>query len=173
VTSTSGLALEGIMEPRDLGKFRYRTPQGSNPIGPTDDKFRVASVCRARPWAALGYYAYYDDYNFYFVSAKDSLHATHVMENPHVGVAIFDSTVPPGAGDGVQIEGTAKMVGILELPKVLLVYFVRRFRDPRERASNPHFLSEYFGLNLLRFFKIEVVKPYTLDLTIKDIDKRV
>lgn len=59
------------------------------------------------PWCAPVQYVSDDDLNLYFVSLPESRHMTHVMTNPSVAVAIFDSQQPPFTSRGVQIEGTA------------------------------------------------------------------
>jgi len=125
------------------------------------------------PWVATLYYAYDSQYNFYFLSAKDSLHATHIEINPRVAMAIYDSCAPPGEGDGVQIEGRAYLAKPRELPHIIAVYFRRRFPDEVVRAMHKHFPWEYQGKHLLRFFKVVPVKVYTLDLTETKVDRRV
>jgi len=54
-----------------------------------------------------------DDNNFfYFVSDINSLHLKHILLNPFVAVAIFDSTIPEGKGNktGIQFKGIAKVL---------------------------------------------------------------
>ena len=126
-----------------------------------------------KPWIAPLYYAYDDKYNFFFVSAYDSLHVEHIKINPRVAIAIFDSHAPAGEGDGVQIEAQASLASLTELPHILYVYFRRRFPDEIERAKHHHLPTEYMGKNLFWFFKVVPVKVYTLDLTITHVDRRI
>jgi len=140
-----------------------------------DNIYLTLATCdlRNKPWAAPLYYAYDSDYNFYFVSAKDSLHATHIAENPAVGIAIYNSSIPAGQCDGVQIDGMAHVAGVTDLPKALGVYFNRRYRDSKERSLHMHSVTDFWGIALMRIFVARVVKAYTLDSTIKDVDKRI
>jgi len=126
-----------------------------------------------KPWVATLYYAFDNKFNFYFVSAKDSLHAQHIKINPRVAISIYDSHAPPGEGDGVQIDGLAYFAKTAELPHILSVYFLRRFPDEIIRAKHHHLPMEYIGKNLLRFFKVVPTKVYTLDLTITKVDRRI
>jgi uncharacterized protein YhbP (UPF0306 family) len=140
-----------------------------------DNIYLTLATCdlKNKPWAAPVYYAYDSDYNFYFVSAKDSLHATHIAENPAVGIAIYNSTIPAGECDGVQIDGMAHVAGVTDLPKALGVYSNRRFRDPKERSLHINSVTDFWGVALLRIFVVRVVKAYTLDPTVKEVDKRI
>ena len=140
-----------------------------------DNIYLTLATCdlKNKPWAAPVYYAYDSDCNFYFVSAKDSLHATHMAENPAVGIAIYNSTIPAGECDGVQIDGMAHVAGVTELPKALGVYFNRRFGDPKERSLHINSVTDFWGIALMRIFAVRVKKAYTLDPTVKDVDKRI
>jgi uncharacterized protein YhbP (UPF0306 family) len=125
------------------------------------------------PWVAPLYYAFDDDYNFYFVSAADAVHTTHIVKNRRVAFAIYDSRDPVGEGDGVQIEAEAHIAKITELPHVLAVYFMRRFPHELERIKHHHFPTEYIDGTMFRFIKVVPRHIYTLDLSIKDLDRRI
>jgi uncharacterized protein YhbP (UPF0306 family) len=125
------------------------------------------------PWAAPLFYAYDDEYNFYFLSAKDSLHAEHIEVNHRVALAIFDSTVPLGEGDGVQIEGHAEMAGFSELPRIIHLYYKQRFVDIKERARHTHGVEDFAGLAIRRFYKVVPIRAYTLDTDATSVDRRV
>ena len=133
----------------------------------------ATSDLNGKPWAAPLYYAYDKDFNFYFISASDSLHVKHIQENENVSVAIFDTHDPVGEGDGVQLEGIAHRLGILDLPYALYVYFRRRFPEEIERIKNGHFPTEYIGNSFFSFIKLKPTKVFTLDLSVKDFDKRL
>lgn len=128
---------------------------------------------KGKPWAATLYYAYDKNFNFYFISASDSLHVNHIKENENVALAIFDSHAKVGEGDGVQIEGVAHRLSVVELPHALTVYFKRRFPDEIERIKHGHFPTEYLGKSFFSFIKVKPLKVYTLDLSVKDYDKRI
>jgi uncharacterized protein YhbP (UPF0306 family) len=125
------------------------------------------------PWIAPLYYAYDKNYNFFFVSANDALHVQHIKINKKVAIAIFDSHAPVGEGDGVQIEAFATPAKLTELPHILAIYFARRFPNEIERIKKHHLPTEYMGKNLFWFFKMVPIKVYTLDLKVKDVDKRI
>lgn len=62
------------------------------------------------PWAAPLFYCTDDEYNFYFISQLDSLHTQHILKNPRVAFAIFDSHQKEGEGNGVQGSGQVKLL---------------------------------------------------------------
>jgi uncharacterized protein YhbP (UPF0306 family) len=56
------------------------------------------------PWNAPVYCAFDQNYNFYWGSHKDSQHSINIRENGRVFLAIYNSTVAPGQGEGVYIQ---------------------------------------------------------------------
>eukprot|EP00756_Hemistasia_phaeocysticola_P022827 Hpha_TRINITY_DN15859_c0_g1::TRINITY_DN15859_c0_g1_i1::g.189092::m.189092 len=48
--------------------------------------------------------------DFYCVSSPESRHVLHVKANPKVGVSICDTSVPFGAGKGIQFMGHAEVL---------------------------------------------------------------
>jgi nitroimidazol reductase NimA-like FMN-containing flavoprotein (pyridoxamine 5'-phosphate oxidase superfamily) len=56
------------------------------------------------------YSAFDSGYNFYWVSDRRSQHSKNIRENPHVFLAIYNSTIPEGAGAGrgVYIQARAR-----------------------------------------------------------------
>ncbi len=46
--------------------------------------------------------------NFYWGSYKDSQHSKNIHANNKVFLVIYDSTVPPGEGEGVYVKGHAE-----------------------------------------------------------------
>lgn len=62
------------------------------------------------PWVAPLFYAVDDSYNFYFISQLSSLHSKHILKNPNVAFAIFDSHQKEGSGSGVQGSGKAYLL---------------------------------------------------------------
>ena len=49
-------------------------------------------------------------FNFYFGTHKGSQKAINIQTNPNVFLAIYDSTVPAGSGEGVYIQAKAKAI---------------------------------------------------------------
>lgn len=71
----------------------------------------LATSWKDKPWASPVCYFTDPKGNFYFASQMHSVHIQNISQNPHVSWAIFDSNVPEGTGVGVQIKGTATLVG--------------------------------------------------------------
>lgn len=64
----------------------------------------------SQPWNSPVYSAFDHDYNFYWVSDRHSQHSKNIRENPHIFLAIYNSTIPEGtgAGRGVYIQAQAR-----------------------------------------------------------------
>jgi hypothetical protein len=62
---------------------------------------------QAHPWNSPVYSVRDDDLNIYWVSDKQNQHSQNVRQNPHVFIVYYDSTVPPGQGEGVYFSATA------------------------------------------------------------------
>lgn len=63
-----------------------------------------------KPWNTAVWYAKDDDYNLYFVSPKNTVHAKNINANNMGFVTIYDSTVPDGQGVGLYIEATVSEI---------------------------------------------------------------
>jgi nitroimidazol reductase NimA-like FMN-containing flavoprotein (pyridoxamine 5'-phosphate oxidase superfamily) len=62
------------------------------------------------PWPSPVYFAH-DDYTcFYWVSSPEAIHSRNIATRSDVGIAIFDSTVPIGTGQGVYLRARAAEV---------------------------------------------------------------
>lgn len=73
----------------------------------------IATVCGrvdGRPWNSPVYSAFDSDCNFFWISDRESQHSKNIQNNPHVFLAIYDSTIPEGtgAGQGVYIQAQAE-----------------------------------------------------------------
>lgn len=135
----------------------------------------IATSDGENSWIAPLFYTIDEQYNFYFVSAIDSVHAQHIQKNPHVAIAIFDSHQPEGTGNGVQIKAKAGLVDEREYPKVMEYFQRKLFPDEEERAKHPINPKEYSG-TVRRIFKIEPLKCYVQDTEywkVKKIDRRI
>ena len=115
------------------------------------------------PWVAPVFYAVDDNYNFYYISQIDSLHTQHILENPNVAFAIFDSHQKEGTGNGVQGKGKVHLLKDDELPEAFKWYHTT-FVEMK--------LESFTGSAPYRFFKIIPQKFYVLDPDAK-VDKRV
>mgnify|MGYP001557860792 CR=1 FL=1 len=62
------------------------------------------------PWNSPVYSAFDENYNFYWASWKENQHSQNITGNNRVFLAIYDSTVPEGTGEGVYIQARAYML---------------------------------------------------------------
>jgi nitroimidazol reductase NimA-like FMN-containing flavoprotein (pyridoxamine 5'-phosphate oxidase superfamily) len=93
------------------------------------------------PWNAPVYFAYDKYYNLYWGSHKDSQHAQNVMANGRIFVCIFNSTMPPGSGEGVYIQGRCT-----ELADAEQIALARRLIQDR-RNPIPYWKLEQFQVD--------------------------
>lgn len=71
----------------------------------------IASVDKdGLPWNAPVFATYDENYNFYWGTHKDSQKAKNIANNSSVFLVIYDSTVPPGTGEGVYIKARANQL---------------------------------------------------------------
>jgi uncharacterized protein YhbP (UPF0306 family) len=115
----------------------------------------------AKPWAAAVFYVYDDEFNFYFVSAVDSLHAMNIKENPKICLEIYDSRQPIGSADQVQIIGTVEMLQKEQANKAIEIYHQRLFRISGIPAAKDYNAGDYDEPAEFRIFKVTVNKAYT------------
>lgn len=115
------------------------------------------------PWVATVYYCVDDKYTFYFMSQMDSLHTQHILKNPVVAFAIFDSHQKEGTGNGVQGKGRARLLKGKEINEALRWYHTAFIDLTKKALAN----SPY------NFFKIIPKKFYILDSDETHVDKRV
>ena len=113
-----------------------------------------------KPWIAPVLYVYDEDYNFYFLSAVDSLHSENILKNPNVAITIFDSHQRIGVSDGIQIEGRAELVEKGEIKKAITLYCKKVFPDSDMPATERYRSEDYLGAAEFRFFKIKPVNAY-------------
>ena len=115
----------------------------------------------SKPWCAPVFYAYDDEFSFYFVSATDSLHVQNINENSQVSLVIFDSQQPIGSSDQVQIIGTVKLVEKEQANKALELYHERLFKVSGIPTTKNYNIDEYVEPSEFRIFKVAVIKAYT------------
>ena len=61
-----------------------------------------------RPWSSPVYFAHIGFTEFFWVSSPEATHSRNVAVRPEVGIAIFDSQVAIGTGQGVYMSAIAK-----------------------------------------------------------------
>lgn len=128
-----------------------------------DNDYMVISTCDLdnTPWSAAVFYAYDDKYNFYFISAIDSLHAKHIKKNPKVSFIIFDSLQQIGDSDSVQAEGKAIIVPDSDVKEAIQVYSKRLARKSGGEGMSDYDPKGYSGASEFRFFKITLSRLFT------------
>lgn len=115
------------------------------------------------PWVAPVYYARDEKWNFYYISLLDSLHIKHILKNPRVAFAIFDSHQREGTGNGVQGSGKTYLLPEGELEEAFKWYHTT-FVEMKPES--------FTGSAPYRFFKIIPDHFYVLDPDAK-VDNRV
>ncbi len=119
---------------------------------------------KGSPWAAPIFYCLdRKTLNFYFISQLDSLHVKHLLKNPKVALAIFDSHASEGQGVGVQISGKARMMKDSELDEAFKYYHTTFI--PMKKES-------FTGKAPYRFFKLIPEQIWVTDPEAK-VDRRV
>lgn len=91
------------------------------------------------PWNSPVFYVYDSNLNLYWFSWRQSQHSINIRHNSAVFCTIYDSSVKPGDGKGVYLQGDARELEKDEeiiLP-VQLVY-KRLERDTREPKQFQH-----------------------------------
>ena len=63
-----------------------------------------------RPWSSPVYFAHIGFTEFYWVSSPDVTHSRNIAVRSEVGIAIFDSQVAIGAGQGVYMSAAATLL---------------------------------------------------------------
>jgi len=62
------------------------------------------------PWNSPVYSAFDEDYNFFWGTHKESQKAKNIANNENIFLVIYDSTVPPGTGEGVYVQAKARQL---------------------------------------------------------------
>ena len=63
-----------------------------------------------RPWSSPVYFAHIGFTEFFWVSSPEATHSSNIAARPEVGIAVFDSHVAIGTGQGVYMSATAKLL---------------------------------------------------------------
>lgn len=115
------------------------------------------------PWAAPVFYCLDEDFNFYFISQMDSLHTVHILKQPKVAFAVFDSHQAEGQGNGVQGTGIVHLLEGVDVVEGLKHYSTTFIEMKPEILASP---APY------RLFKLETDSFFVLDPE-APTDKRV
>lgn len=126
--------------------------------------YLTLATANGNPWAAPLYYCIDDKYDFYYISQIDCAHTQHILKNPNVAFAIFDSHQKEGTGNGVQGSGKAYFLEKDdEIDKALKYYHTAYIELKLETLKPP---------NPYRMFQLVTEKFYVLDPE-AEVDKRV
>lgn len=134
----------------------------------------LASTDGKKCWVSPLYYVTDKAFNFYFVSNINSIHSQNIIRNENIAVTIFDSRLKPEDVNGVQFDGTCKILSIKELPKVIkLLYSKKSSELLKLRFKNYLNPFSYLKLTSFRIFKIIPNNIYILNPEIYEDDVRV
>lgn len=139
-----------------------------------DNRYLTMATCdETSVWIApLAYYVE-PDYTFVYYSSKTSRHARHIDVNPTVACSIYNSSLSSDDVDGIQFSAKVSQVPIIELVKVVPKYFKQSFpiEEIRKKWLRP--IGNFSGISVQRFYRIEPLDMYTIDLESIKVDKRV
>ena len=79
-----------------------------------------------RPWSSPVYFAHVDCREFVWVSSPDVRHSRNIAVRPEVGIAVFYSSAPIGAGHGAYMSAVAEAVQETDAAERALEVFSRR-----------------------------------------------
>src|SRR5919108_6663820 len=80
-------------------------------IGPSRYLVLATADATGRPWSSPVYFAHIDFTEFFWVSSPDVTHSRNIAVRPEVGIAVFDSQVAIGTGQGVYMSAVARLLG--------------------------------------------------------------
>jgi nitroimidazol reductase NimA-like FMN-containing flavoprotein (pyridoxamine 5'-phosphate oxidase superfamily) len=77
---------------------------------------------RGSPWASPVWYATADYREFVWISAPQARHSRNLAARPEIAIVVFDSTQPPGTGEGAYLSAHAEMVAEPELDRCIEIF---------------------------------------------------
>jgi pyridoxine/pyridoxamine 5'-phosphate oxidase len=116
-----------------------------------DNQYMVLATAdeAGRPWASPVYFANSGYDEFFWVSSPQATHSRNIAVRPEVGIAIFNSQVPIGTGQGVYMTGVAEEVTGAEVQRGIEV-FSRRSLQHGGVAWTPEDVGGASGIRLYR-----------------------
>lgn len=97
------------------------------------------STCSADgyPWVSPVFFTYDDDLSIYWASTVVSKHSQNIYSNHgRVAIAIFNSSVAEGTGEGLYFYGTASELDPRETERAMKLLFARAQKQPSRRAED-------------------------------------
>jgi nitroimidazol reductase NimA-like FMN-containing flavoprotein (pyridoxamine 5'-phosphate oxidase superfamily) len=84
------------------------------------------------PWISPLFFAFDENFNFYWNSPADSKHSSYLKKNKNVAIAIFDSQMPEGTGEGVYVQAEAfELVDKSEIENAAKLLYARKNVAPK------------------------------------------
>jgi hypothetical protein len=80
------------------------------------------------PWASPVWFASDDGRDLYWVSAPETRHSTNLAARPQLAITIFDSTQPPGTGEGAYLSAVGGLVPADEIDAGIEIYSAASLR---------------------------------------------
>jgi uncharacterized protein YhbP (UPF0306 family) len=117
----------------------------------------LATVKDNKPWVCEVHFSYDNELNLYFVSSKETRHATELLNNSHVAGNIVTQHHKNQKVRCVDFEGTATMLEGDEAEATAYKAYVDRY------GASESLLNEIRKDGNTRFFKIAVDTFYMFD----------
>lgn len=114
------------------------------------------------PWVSPLYYSTTPKLEILWISAAECRHSDNLSGNPRVAICCYDSAAPFGTGQGVYLEGLARVLRSAELEESCRAFYARRFRDEetlREKARGP---VDFLAPSPRRMYKAEILRAWVL-----------
>ena len=112
-----------------------------------------------RPWVSPVYFAPLGYRDLLWVSRPERRHSQNLAVRDTVSIAIFDSTVPIGTGQGVYMTATAREVADDELEQCIEVFSRRCV----EHGGGPFGVAEARAPAPLRLYRASATEQWILD----------
>ena len=112
------------------------------------------------PWASPVWFATEDYQGLYWVSYPGARHSQNIAARPQIAMVVFDSTVPPGTGQGVYMTATAEQLTDAAAIEHGIGVFSRESVRQGEEAWAPDRVT---GESRLRLYRANVHQYSILD----------
>lgn len=107
---------------------------------------QLATSQNGRPWICNVWFAFDNDMNIYWLSAKNRRHSKELKDNPYTAISICWPRSPEESDKGaLQIEGcTEELKNSLDISRAMKLYLGRRFfttkqiKDFITQLDRPH-----------------------------------
>jgi nitroimidazol reductase NimA-like FMN-containing flavoprotein (pyridoxamine 5'-phosphate oxidase superfamily) len=111
------------------------------------------------PWATPVWFAYERYTDFLWLSRTSTRHSANIARRPEVGIVVFDSTVPIGAGQAVYVEAAAGPVPADGVAAAVEVYSARSVAA----GGRPWQVADVVAPASFRLFRARATAHYVLD----------